>query len=231
MTHKEIRKHHSGRLRGYRQSAEFANYAKAAGLPVPQGELPSLLGERWEIDEETYQEFLEVLPPLAHQGGSFYLSEFTFGNITTKYTREGDRYYCEFATYQPQSERPAETPWGHPDSVREIAPGIIHYETPSHGGFWLSPERVAEMPPCLRAFKPFAGANWYEEDCDWSIVALAFPQYFRDDAIAAALATVRHYKPELFAELVKDIDLPTGGWQRKLTVANKASAKRAAGLS
>jgi hypothetical protein len=62
------------------------------------------LGKRWEIDKETYWEFLEVLPPLAHRGGSFYLSEFTFDNITTKYTKEGDRYYCEFCRF-PEKEQ------------------------------------------------------------------------------------------------------------------------------
>ena len=126
---------------------------------------------------------------------------------------------------------PTQTPWGKPDSIREIAPGIVRFDTPSHGGYWLSPERVAEMPKPLREFKPFAGANWYEEDADWAIVCLAFPQHFPDDAIFAALTTVKHYKPELFAELVKDIDIPTGTWQQKLTADDRARAKRVAGLS
>jgi hypothetical protein len=82
-----------------------------------------------------------------------------------------------------------------------MAPGIVCYSTPSHGGYWLSPERVAEMPKPLREFKPFAGPNFYEEDADWSIVALAFPQLFPADAIPAALATLKHYKPELYAQV------------------------------
>ncbi len=102
--------------------------------------------------------------------------------------------------------RPPETPWGPAYSSREIAPGIVLYSTPSHGGYWLSPDRVAEMPKPLREFKPWAGPNWYEEDCDWSIVALAFPQYFPDDAQGAALATLQHYRPELFTEVVGMIE-------------------------
>jgi len=43
------------------------------------------------------------------------------------------------------------------------------------------------MPGPLRHFQPFAGANWYEEDCDWCIVALAFPEFFGSDAVPAAL--------------------------------------------
>lgn len=99
MTHDQIRQRHFEHLNSYRQSAEYAAYAKQVGMAVPEGELPTMIGKRWEIDAETYMEFLEVLPPLAHWPGSFVLSEFTFGDVTTKYTREGDHYYCEFARY------------------------------------------------------------------------------------------------------------------------------------
>ncbi len=204
MTHDEVRKRHFDHLRNYLHSAEYAEYVREIGANTPQAPLPSLLGKRWEIDEKTYVEFLEVLPPLAYHNGSFYLSEFTFGDITTKYTKEGDRYYCEFARYQPKRQQPVETPWGHPDTVTEIAPGIILYSTPSHGGYWLSPARIAAMPKPLRQFQPFAGPNFYEEDCDWSIVALAFPQFFPADAIPAALETIKHYKPELYEQVVAE---------------------------
>ncbi len=116
--HAQIRARHSGHLRSYRQSAEYAEYARATGWPVPEGDLPSLIGRRWEIDEETYWEVLEVLPPLGHRGGSFYLSEFTFGDITTKYTKESDRYYCEFVHYPERKQAQAvQTPWGASGAV------------------------------------------------------------------------------------------------------------------
>jgi hypothetical protein len=76
MTHDEIRKQHYQRLSGYRQSSEYAEYAKRIGAEVPQGSLPSLLGDKWEIDRETYREFLEVLPPLGWTGDTFYMCEF-----------------------------------------------------------------------------------------------------------------------------------------------------------
>jgi hypothetical protein len=97
---------------------------------------------------------------------------------------------------------PVETPWGHPDTVKEIAPGIIRYDTPSHGGYYVSPERVLTMPKPLRDFKPFAGQNWYEEDCDWAIVALAFPQFFPDEYQEEALATIKGYKPDLHKQVI-----------------------------
>jgi len=98
-----------------------------------------------------------------------------------------------------------QTPWGASQSSEEIAHGIVRHDTPSHGGYYVSPERVAQMPKALREFKPFAGSNWYEEDCDWAVVALAFPHLFPADAIPAALATLKHYKPELYEQVVAEI--------------------------
>jgi Protein of unknown function (DUF1419) len=87
MTRDEIRKNHFARLNSYRNSAEYAAYAQSNSAKVPQGNLPSLLGNRWEIDEETYNEFLNILPPLGARGGSFFMSEFAFDDITAKFSK------------------------------------------------------------------------------------------------------------------------------------------------
>lgn len=97
-----LRDEHFKRLNHYRHSREYAEHAKAIGAIAPGVELdglPSLIGARWQIDERIYHEFLEMLPPMGWSGGTFYMCEFTFSDITTKYTREGDRYFCEFAHY------------------------------------------------------------------------------------------------------------------------------------
>ena len=99
MTHDEIRKNHFARLNDYRNSAEYAAYARVIGAEIPQGDLPPLVGNRWAIDKQTYDEFLEMLPPLGWKGGVFYMSEFSFDDITAKFSKEGDNYYCEFARY------------------------------------------------------------------------------------------------------------------------------------
>jgi hypothetical protein len=57
------------------------------------------------------------------------------------------------------------------------------------------------MPKPLREFTPWAGANWYEEDCDWCIVALSFPQLFPADVIPVALATLQRYDPDLYKQV------------------------------
>lgn len=67
------------------------------------------------------------------------------------------------------------TPWGPSQTAKKWAPGIMEYSTAGHGGFHLSPTRNAEMPEALRI-----DDGWYEEDCDWALVAVAFPTVFPD---------------------------------------------------
>lgn len=72
------------------------------------------------------------------------------------------------------------TPWGAAQTVRNLAPGVVHVTTASHGGFLVTDEVLAKWPVGLRELEPFAGHGAYEEDCDWSIVALAMPELFPD---------------------------------------------------
>jgi hypothetical protein len=72
------------------------------------------------------------------------------------------------------------TPWGVPDSAKRIAEGITFYSTPSHGGFHLSPERMAAMPEHLRACS-FTKDCWFEEDLSWCAIPLAFPEYYPEE--------------------------------------------------
>jgi len=83
------------------------------------------------------------------------------------------------------------TPWGASQTADQIAPGITRYTTASHGGIKLSNKRRASMPAILRDIEPFAGPGWYEEDCDWAIVVLAFPEYFDGFAIWEAVKMSR----------------------------------------
>ena len=207
MTKEEIRKHHFDRLNSYRNSAEYAEYAKTIGADVPPGDLPNLIGNRWEIDSAIYDEFLGVLPPLAYRGNAFFMSEFSFGDITTKFSRDGDKYYCEFVHWPERKQAPVHTPWGVANTVKQIAEGITSYSTPSHGGIHLSAARIASMPKPLREFVPFGGKQsgpgmWLEEDADWCVAALAFPQFFKPDDIAAAMATLKGYRPELYEQVI-----------------------------
>lgn len=76
----------------------------------------------------------------------------------------------------------ASTPWGWADSVRELAPGIIQVSTPSHGGIWLAPDRLAQVAPEWRAYAAKWshgwGEAWFEEDCCALAVVATWPWLF-----------------------------------------------------
>lgn len=78
------------------------------------------------------------------------------------------------------------TPWGKADWEKSRAPGITWYSTPSHGGFHLSPAKMAEFEAKFPKFETFAGGPWFEEDCDWAAVVIAFPEHFEAKDITAA---------------------------------------------
>lgn len=94
-----------------------------------------------------------------------------------------------------------QTPWGQADNAVELAPGIVSYSTPSHGGIWLSAERRKQLPEV----KTFLGGNeWFEEDCDWAIPYVFFAEDIRvhgkaykfEENLAQALRTVEKWHPE-----------------------------------
>lgn len=93
------------------------------------------------------------------------------------------------------------TPWGVRDSLTQHAEGIYSVTTPSHGGFWLSPERLAQVPPSWRLAR-FGHASsltspWFEEDCDAWLVVLAFPDLWAQERVDMA----RLMKPRIFKRL------------------------------
>jgi hypothetical protein len=92
------------------------------------------------------------------------------------------------------------TPWGPAQNVDEVAPGIVFVSTASHGGFKLDAEKLAAVPPAWLAasFNLQGKAGWFEEDCDWCMVGLTFPDevaaYFGSiDVKKAAAETFRYF--------------------------------------
>ena len=80
-----------------------------------------------------------------------------------------------------------ETPWGVAERSTTIAYGITFHSTPSHGGFELSYERMAEMPEAFKSRTFVPGGRWYEEDCDAAMVIVWFRKYFTRDQVDQAL--------------------------------------------
>ena len=86
------------------------------------------------------------------------------------------------------------TPWGRADHVADIGNGILRVDTPSHGGYFVPAQLNRLIPTSWRkATWNLQGlAGWYEEDCDWALVAMTFPERFPAHAIDAARATFVH---------------------------------------
>lgn len=87
------------------------------------------------------------------------------------------------------AKRQLDTPWGPAQDMHEIALGLYLVETPSHGGYFLEQEINDLVPHALRE-STFCGngfSGWYEEDCDWAIVVVCFPEFFSSKKYNEAL--------------------------------------------
>ena len=97
--------------------------------------------------------------------------------------------------------RPAASPWGPIQTAEQLHPGIWHVTTANHGGFLLSDERQASMPPSLKR-----DDSIYEEDIDYALVMLAFADEFAAKGptdtlmVRNAHDTVRNWYPDRYAD-------------------------------
>ena len=103
--------------------------------------------------------------------------------------------------YRPPVD-PLHTPWGRSQSRSEIAPGIVHHETGSHGGMFVSDELLAQIPAPWRAYaaKWTGSENWFEEDVAWAAVAVTFPQHFPTETLTLAKRIAGAWLPKLEQE-------------------------------
>lgn len=87
---------------------------------------------------------------------------------------------------------PAYTPWGQPQSTRQIVPGIVRFDTASHGGYWVDAGRWRDFCARFPAVKLYAGPQWFEEDEDWAWVVMAWPEVFKPSQVYFALHSLTH---------------------------------------
>jgi len=99
-----------------------------------------------------------------------------------------------------QPTKPAvDTPWGALHAVKDYGSGIKQYTTASHGGFHVPADMRVQMPAALQSHRCFNNyTGWYEEDCDWAVVALAFPDLFTPQNVMYAIETVVGWSAEYF---------------------------------
>jgi len=91
------------------------------------------------------------------------------------------------------------SPWGTIQHKTILAPGIIRVNTASHGGIYLSPERVQKLKQDFPEFRTWTGElEWLEEDCDATIAYVAFPDLPCDFDLAEAWNYFKEYQPLIF---------------------------------
>lgn len=91
------------------------------------------------------------------------------------------------------------SPWGRIDHMEYVADDIYFIMTGRHGGFWVSPKRLATMPSQYLVPNDFyeKGSSWFEEDCECMRVFLSFPELFPNQQDRAmAFWTYRESQPE-----------------------------------
>lgn len=96
------------------------------------------------------------------------------------------------------------TPWGPSQHAVAYGAGIVSHQTASHGGFELSPDRNAQIHSVLRSSDGF-----YEEDCAWVAVAIAFPAFFTDLERRDADEILKQVYPDAW-EAIHDATLQHG---------------------
>lgn len=75
------------------------------------------------------------------------------------------------------------TPWGIADKITKYNDFVSFVSTPSHGGFKVAREALKLMPVAYRN-----ADGWYEEDCEFCKVVLAFPDLFNSEQQTSAKA-------------------------------------------
>lgn len=90
------------------------------------------------------------------------------------------------------------TPWGKAQTQKDLGEGISFVTTERHGGYKLDRQRNAKVPAYMRK-----KGGWYEEDCEWSSVALTFPQLFSKEVVDVAKRTLERYFPTAYEKWEK----------------------------
>jgi hypothetical protein len=120
----------------------------------------------------------------------------------------------------------SKTPWGKAQTVKTVIPGIISVTTAGHGGIKVAKALNDTIPVIARK-----ADGWYEEDCEWAIVALCFPVAFTCSQKLAA-ATCKNYYPKAYTAITDKEVAPSESYTMRKAAfeaetANKFVAKSA----
>lgn len=86
------------------------------------------------------------------------------------------------------------TPWGSAQTEEQLAPGITQVSTAGHGGIHVAATLNRQIHKVWRQ-----AGGWYEEDCDWALVALTFPQHFSEKHVTYAHDSAKRWHAKSYA--------------------------------
>lgn len=101
------------------------------------------------------------------------------------------------------------SPWGTIQIVEEIGPGIQRVHTAGHGGLKLDRKRNAAVPEYMRRT-----GGWYEEDCEYAIPIVVFPESFSPQVLPGAESTLKNYFPDEYERFRGTVILPGESYAR-----------------
>lgn len=98
--------------------------------------------------------------------------------------------HSHYDDYDPKAPR---TPWGRAQEIITYnnKEGIRFISTAGHGGIKLDRKTNPKVHASWRR-----KGGWYEEDCEWAIVALTFPEMFTEEEIESAHTICKNYFPD-----------------------------------
>lgn len=108
------------------------------------------------------------------------------------------------------------TPWGQAQHVKPVGDqGIRFVSCTGHGGIFVPDALMAKMPEALKGSNSYSGSGqWFEEDVEWAIPVLAFPEQFPKVDCKAAVETIGFYADkkvdEYLYSVVKWLASPKG---------------------
>lgn len=112
------------------------------------------------------------------------------------------------------------TPWGASQGSTVYAEGVASHSTAGHGGFKLSAERNRIIHPMLRS-----KGGWYEEDAEWAIVAITFPDLFTAFERRCAETTIKDSWPDAWEAIFSTILQPGESREKDRRAFEQAHAR------
>lgn len=113
------------------------------------------------------------------------------------------------------------TPWGNSQTVKTLGDGVVEVDTAAHGGVHLTPARNAQVHTAWRDKN-----GWYEEDVEWAIVALTFPNLYEPVYVIMAHRVAKDWMPDQYERVFKVAVLPAESVERRDQIFRAATADK-----